>query len=191
MIQRTRHIGRTLELAQERQTLTLEGGYSDAPGDHGGPTNFGITQASWSSFLTLISNATGLPQNVRDITRPHAVAFYGWWWELPQLSLDAFDDAGVQFMIFDASVLSGRGTAVQWAQTVAGVRADGWVGPITAASVNAMEPAVFIGEYDDATVRHYDAIVSHDPSQKKWQQGWHNRAHARAAFARTLSQQEI
>ena len=51
----------------------LEGGYSNDPTDHGGPTNFGITQATYDSYRATLKSPT---QPVAQITRDEATAIY-------------------------------------------------------------------------------------------------------------------
>ena len=185
------HIGKTLELSELCETEHFEGGYSNASGDYGGATNMGITQGSWDAYLKTVPWATRqtLPKTVDQLTIPLATAFYSRWWENPCLGLSGIDHAGAQFMIFDASVLSGPGTAAEWAQEVAGVRMDGDIGPVTTAAINAIDAVAFIQEYYAVTEHYYHGIVLHDHTQSQWLNGWLNRAAARQAYALSLTNQ--
>ena len=52
--------------------LQREGGYVDHPADKGGPTNFGITQATLANYREHAVTAT----DVHSLTRTEAAAIY-------------------------------------------------------------------------------------------------------------------
>ena len=109
--------------------LGHEGGYTSHPNDPGGETNWGITIA--------VAREHGYIGSIKDLDQSVAKAIYAkkYW-------LDAFNKLPypVAFQVFDAAVNSGVGQAVRWLQRAAGVADDGKLGPITLATVQAVDP---------------------------------------------------
>ncbi len=107
-------------------TLKWEGGYSDHPEDTGGPTNFGITQATYDEFR----KQAGLKlQSVRLIHELEAKQIYlNFFWNpiyagaLPEKLAIAY---------FDWAVNTGPNRAIKHLQGCLGVAQDGVIGPIT------------------------------------------------------------
>ena len=101
--------------------IRREGGYVDHPQDRGGPTKFGITQATLSRHL-------GRPASFEEVHRlERTVAaqiyrrdYYG----LPQL--DTLPDR-IQPFMFDAAVNHGPGRAIRFVQQVC---TDAGFGPL-------------------------------------------------------------
>lgn len=171
--------------AQIRKTIALEGGYVHDPLDNGGETNMGITIPSWKEYCTE-SRLDNAERPMQSLDIEAAVGFYTWWWHKPELGLRRILDPGCQFVIFDTSVLSGRGTAARWAQDVAVVLQDGRIGPISGVAINRMDPELFIQEMERTAKRYYQGIVDRKPTQGKFRRGWFNRAEARSEFAYRL-----
>lgn len=124
--------------------LESEGGYSNDPGDPGGPTNWGIT--IWDARLYWKRDSTAL--DVRRMPREVALQIYkSKYWdkvhgdELP---------AGVDYVVFDYAVNSGLGRAIPALQRAVGVPADGVYGPQTAAAVAKADPITVINQISDA-----------------------------------------
>lgn len=91
-------------------TLDFEGGYSNDPGDPGGPTKYGITIFDVRKYIK--PNATA--QDVKNLTLDQAKVIYQkHYWEPV-----AGDDwrEGLDLSVFDAGVNSGLGRALPWAQ---------------------------------------------------------------------------
>lgn len=83
--------------------LQSEGGYSNTPGDNGGPTNFGITLTDYRKYI----KKTGTASDVKSMTKDQAVSIYkGKYWD----ALGCDDLAsGVDYTCFDYGVNSGVG----------------------------------------------------------------------------------
>ena len=124
-----------------KKVLEHEGGYVDHPADPGGATNLGITRATLARWRgRAVSKA-----EVKALTRVEAAKIYrAFYWD--EIAGDALP-AGLDFAVFDYCVNSGPGRAARALQTVAGVKADGRIGKITLAAVNAVEPAALITAY--------------------------------------------
>jgi lysozyme family protein len=87
------------------EVLKSEGGYSNDPGDPGGPTNFGITINDYRSYI----NAHGTAQDVRRMTLDQAKTIYkSKYWDAVGCDLLP---SGIDYCVFDYGVNSGIGRA--------------------------------------------------------------------------------
>lgn len=112
------------------KVLLFEGGYVDHPKDPGGCTNLGITRATLERWRREAVDCAA----VRALGVAEATAIYrAHYWnavrgdELP---------AGVDLVVFDAAVNSGRRRAVEWLQEALLLnQVDGAIGPVTLGAV--------------------------------------------------------
>lgn len=125
-----------------KYTLGWEGGYSNDPGDPGGPTMWGIT--IWDARRYWKHDATA--NDVRHMPIEVAKAIYkSKYWD--RVNGDALPP-GVDFSVFDYEVNSGvRGAMVL--QRLVGVPDDGIVGPRTIAAAND-----FVAQHGAAALVH-------------------------------------
>jgi lysozyme family protein len=88
-----------------RKTLVHEGGYVNHPSDPGGPTNFGITLATYRASVKPDATAA----DIQAMPLAHAKSIYRQKYAAPI----RFDDlpAGVDYAVFDYAVNSGVGRA--------------------------------------------------------------------------------
>lgn len=143
-------------------TLEHEGGYVDNPADHGGPTNFGITQADMPG------------RNMKEITENDAIQFYTqhFWHAL----YGEIADQNVANKLFDMGVLFGIIEAITLLQ-----HALGWYGDKatqrfdlgTLQTVNMRVNLLFT--YRQHLLQHIDNICAASPDQRVFRQGWINR----------------
>lgn len=142
------------------------------PNDRGGPTKGGIT-------LKTLGAWRGKPVSAADVealTGPEVRAIYRQEYVVGP-GLDGIVDAALRFFVVDAAVLHGQGWAARRLQEVAGVAADGVVGPVTLAAVNAEDIGAKLNLLFAARrVRKVADIAVKDPSQLKWLRGWINRS---------------
>ncbi|WP_376789561.1 glycoside hydrolase family 108 protein [Thermoflexus sp.] len=131
-----------------------EGGYGHDPHDRGGPTNMGITQATYDDYR----RRHGLPpQEVARITPAEAEAIYREFWEqsgagrLPR-------PLGLVHM--DTAVNMGPGRAQQFLQEVQ--------------QRNPGTPEAAVEAYLDLRLNRY-LELARDPSQRRFLAGWLNR----------------
>lgn len=111
-------------------TRASEGGYSNHPKDKGGPTNMGVTQKTYNSFLRARGESA---RDVRDLTEDEAREIYRGFWEdsgAPQLPWP------LSAVVFDAAINSGPARAKKQLQRILGVKEDGVIGDET---LNAVE----------------------------------------------------
>jgi lysozyme family protein len=92
--------------------LEAEGGYTNDPGDPGGATNFGITQATYNAWL----KATGQPlASVETISMAQYEAIYKTqYWDAMH---GDYTPGPISYALFDTAVNSGQGRAIQFLQS--------------------------------------------------------------------------
>lgn len=154
-----------------------EGGYSNQSWDSGGPTNFGITQAT--------AQGNGYQGDMRDFTLDQALAIYqAQYWP----GLDDVDDQDVANVIFDQRINGGMGAGNELAQNAANdcgqsIAVDGHWGPATLAAVNACDPNDFLRAFASRVADRYQLIVAKNPKKAPALKGWLNRAQKIADLA--------
>ena len=150
--------------------LASEGGKSDTPGDRGGRTAFGITQATFDDW-------TKSMRDVWSITNAEVAAIYhARYWDACQC--DKLPKS-LDLCVFDSAVQHGPRNAVRFLQRALGVTDDGALGPATLGALQTVITANklpdLITDYLTARQAFYVAIVQHDPTQAKFSHGWANR----------------
>ena len=145
--------------------FAVEGGYSDDPRDPGGPTRFGVTQAT-------LARARGRPvsaEEVKALGRDEAADIYRHlYWdavrgdELP---------AGVDLAVFDGAVNAGPRRAVLLLQKALGVQQDGVIGPLTLEAALGADPSTLISRYSAARLAWLRSL----PGWKTFGRGWSRR----------------
>ena len=163
------------------EVLSKEGGFVDHPADKGGPTNFGITQATLSRFLERVVTVDEVRtldvQTARDI---YELRYY----RTPRI--DKLPDA-IQPFVFDCAVNHGPRRAIKFVQNVCNeagygpITSDGLMGPKTRAVADVCSSAM--GEWMllaliEERRMFYLKIVGNNPSQKVFLKGWLNRANS-------------
>lgn len=156
--------------------LKWEGGYVNHPNDKGGPTNKGVTIATWRKVgydkdgdgdidvddLKLLTNE----DVVNRVLKPH-------YWD--KWKADQIKNQSVANLVVDWVWGSGS-WGIKFPQRILDVKDDGIVGAKTLAAIN---------EYPDHSElfkklwlrrkQHFEDIVKADPSQKVFLKGWLNR----------------
>jgi lysozyme family protein len=157
-----------------REVTQYEGtAFSNRPDDRGGPTRYGVVQATYDTYR----RAWGQPtQSVEYISWPEVSAIYkdGFW--------DACrcDDlpAGVDFAVFQAAVNIGTGTAARLLQGVLGVTQDGSIGSGTLGAVQGWKAQDLSQAFLSAVQDYYTRIAANHPNDPQYQdnvRGWLNR----------------
>jgi len=103
--------------------LRREGGYRFVPGDRGGATNFGITQATLGNWRKLGRPAT--PDEVRALPKEEAEAIYYAQYLAP---FAAVPNAALKVQLIDFGVNSGVERAIRYLQRTLGIPATGELG---------------------------------------------------------------
>ncbi|MCE5265715.1 MAG: hypothetical protein LLG97_19575 [Deltaproteobacteria bacterium] len=174
------------------ETIALEQGYANVPGDRGGRTKWGITEETFRFALSrgIISGVT----DISDLSRAQAKIIYRTLWWQP-LRLQDITDPCIAGEIFDTAVNSGPGRAALLAQLALGylgeeLDADGVLGSVTLGLLNkwcSKDPRALMVALNGMQFVHYAAIadkallgeilirVKSDPEQFKFTRGWTRR----------------
>jgi lysozyme family protein len=150
--------------------LDKEDGFQDDPRDRGnrlpdgraGCTNMGVTQAVWESYV-------GHPvsrEDMKKLDKERVARFYKHkYWDA--VHGDLLPD-GIDYLVFDFAVNAGPGRAIKLLQSVAGVAADGAIGPKTLAAINKIPLKTLITEYTLAKEDHYKSCKEFPIYGKGW-----------------------
>ena len=159
--------------------LRREGGYVNHPADRGGPTKFGITLKTLSSFLGRAVSAGDV--EALDETTAREIYQHDYYYgpkidQLPPL---------IQAFVFDCAINHGARRAIKFVQKVCNQQGytplldeDGLMGTNTkvAAEKAAAEMGdSFLKALLEERRRFYQAIVREDPTQQIFLAGWMNR----------------
>ncbi len=165
--------------------LLMEGGYTDDPHDPGGPTNLGITLATfsaWRKTSLTAENFGDLKADLRNLDRQTASDIYRARYWLPSRAAEMHP--ALALMHFDASVNHGVAGAARLLQTACDADVDGDIGPETLAAAAAMPLERLLERYAVAREARYRAL----PHFWRFGRGWLARiAKTRAAAAALIS----
>ena len=151
--------------------LQREGAYSNHPNDRGGPTQYGITQATFNSAKQqgIISNTI---TSVRELTLDDARKIYDeMYWD--QISGDTLPD-DLSVALFDTAVNMGVATAIRMLQRILNVTQDGIIGPQTLEAIGNYQGDL-IDNFLDAREERYRNIVQNNSTQSVFLTGWLSR----------------
>jgi uncharacterized protein (TIGR02594 family) len=139
--------------------LEFEGGWSDDPFDPGGPTNKGITLATFARERGLEVTAETISQikaELADISDGEVRRIYRERYWTPACC--PLLPSPLAFFHFDAAVNQGVAGAARMLQEALRVEIDGEIGPITLAAARAAEPALALAAYAEIRRRHYRSL---------------------------------
>lgn len=148
------------------EVLRHEGGYVDHPSDPGGATNMGVTRKTLARWRK-VTPWTDLPKaQVQDLTLDEAGLIYraNYWNTAGAGSMPA----GVDLALFDFAVNSGPDRAIRVLQGVLGVAADGEVGPVTLAAVQAADPRRLVNALCDRRLSFLQRLTSFSVFGRGW-----------------------
>ncbi len=128
-----------------------EGGFSNNKNDKGGPTNMGVTQATYNYYC----RKHNLPaKNVKYITRDEATkVYYDEYWKGSGADKISETNPKMAVAVFDTAVLHGPATAQNYYKKSNGD----------------------LNKFLEIRKQSYDKIVAKDPNQKEFYNGWNNR----------------
>lgn len=140
-----------------------EGGYVNHPKDPGGATNKGITQRVYDGFRTM----KGLNQRpVKQISDAEVESIYrNQYWDA--VRGDNLPD-GIDLAVFDYAVNSGVSRAAKALQSALGVKADGHIGMVTLATVQAANAPQIIKAVCDGRLAFLKRLKTWDTFGKGW-----------------------
>lgn len=155
----------------------IEGGYSNRKADRGGPTNRGVTQATYDEWR----ERKGYDKrSVRYIEAHETYQIYlEQYWKptrCPAL------DHPMTLIMFDSAVNHGPRRAIKLLQQTLNVAVDGHFGPLTMSAFDDQEQAHGTKHIAAEYLRHreqfYADIIARDPTQLANKNGWANRLKA-------------
>ena len=154
-----------------RAILEREGStYTNTPGDRGGPTKFGVTQAALAAYR----GRPVTPNEVRDLTESEALEVY----RKDYIALPGFDriaSEDLRGVLVDFGVHSGPSVAIKALQMVMGIRADGVLGPLTYREANGQPGRPLAIRVACERLRLLGKIMAADSTQAKFASGWIRR----------------
>jgi lysozyme family protein len=152
--------------------LAHEGGYANVKGDKGGPTNRGITLATFQSVYGKAKTAADLKKLTDEQWEN---IFRKLFWE--KCWGDQITNQSVANLLVDFAWHSGVATAVKRLQQVIGAEDDGVIGPKTITAMNRYAKGwwVMFDQLKVKRISYLNGIVKKNPSQKKFLKGWLNR----------------
>jgi len=146
-----------------------EGGLSLDPQDPGNWTGGRPGKGVLKGTKYGISAAAYPERDIASLTREHAALIYELDYLTP-LRVERFHD-GVGFQLFDYAVNAGVDGAIKGLQRALGVVADGKIGPVTLAALNALTETDVIMRVAAQRIRAY----VRDPKWATYGAGWMNR----------------
>lgn len=149
--------------------LQFEGGYVNHPDDNGGPTNKGVTLATYRQYC-------GQEKTIKDLQNMS----YGTWQNImkdlywDKCKADDIMNQSLAELIVDWCVNSGI-VGIRKMQEVVGVKPDGIVGPKTLSAINGADAEQLFDRIWKARQQFYINIVKKNPRQQVFMNGWMNR----------------
>lgn len=168
-------------------TGPAEGGYTNLPGDTGGETNHGISDARDGKLDGIISGVpTGFGGSinvpVRELSKEQARAIY----RAEYYNAIGGDKLPLHIAVaaFDYAVNSGVARAAKAVQRVCGTAEDGKIGPATLAKVTGVDPRSAAATICDLRVQYLSTSTA--PTIVKYRAALVARAKRCAAFCAKL-----
>lgn len=154
-------------------TLREEGGFTSDPRDSGGPTNLGVTQRVWETYIGHKVDEAAMRALTIDDVRPLYRMFY---WDT--IKGDALP-SGLDLALFDFAVNSGPRRASRTLQQLLNVEQDGVIGPKTLTAIAACNMALLNARFGDARLDYLRTL----PTFATFGNGWSARVNRVADIA--------
>jgi lysozyme family protein len=158
-------------------TLAAEGGFSDDPQDPGGPTDGGITLATWRVYT---GNKSAAVADIIALSNAQRASFYASMFWNPTRGDDL--SPGVALMVFDHAVMSGVQRSSIILQRGCGALQDGHIGPLTVAAAARISPGALINTLDALQQTYFRGLAAFP----RYGRGWLARLTRRASSAAAL-----
>jgi len=164
--------------------LEMEGGYAEDAHDPGGPTNFGITLATYARHKGLEltpENHGQLKAELKAIPQATVRRIYRERYWLAASCPDL--PAPLALFHFDAAVNHGLAGAARMLQEAIGAAVDGEVGPETLAKAASLPMAASLARYADIRRRQYRSLAAF----WRFGRGWLARVERTLAAAHAIA----
>ena len=142
--------------------LDHEGHYVNDPRDPGGRTNLGVTQRAWETFLNRDVTEAEMRALTPETVKPFYKAMY--WDKIKGDQLPA----GVDYAAYDLAVNSGTGRAAKYLQEIAGVTADGAIGPKSLEAIKSCDPDQVVDALCDMRLDFLKRLPTFETFGKGW-----------------------
>lgn len=162
------------------RVIDREGGYVDNPADGGGPTKYGVTIATLSSWRGYECTAADVEGMTRDEARLILTERY-----LIEPGIGRIKDGNLRLTVLDAAVHHGPRQAVRFLQRAIAVPDDGVIGNVTLAAVETLaEPRTIARRFLAERTRFFGRIISGNltdadkdgiPDNAEFAAGWLDR----------------
>jgi lysozyme family protein len=142
--------------------LKHEGGYVNNPKDPGGMTNLGVTRKNWEAYLDHDVTEADMRALTPEIVKP----FYkkNYWDKIRGDELPS----GVDYAAYDLAVNSGTGRAAKYLQQIAGVTADGVIGPQSLKAIKKCDAEDVVDEICNMRMDFLKNLNTFDTFGKGW-----------------------
>lgn len=160
-----------------RFILSFEGGFSNHPADPGGPTNKGVTLATWKSQGYDKDGDGDIDvDDLRIITDEDALRILkrNYW---DRWRADEIKDQSIANLLVDWTWCSGA-YGIKIPQRVLGVTVDGIVGPKTLAALNGSYALGLFSKLHNERREYLQRVVINNPTQRIHLNGWLRRLDA-------------
>lgn len=142
--------------------LKHEGGFVNNPKDPGGMTNLGVTRANWEAYLNRDVTEAEMKALTPDVVKPFYKNMY--WDKIKGDELLS----GVDYAAYDLAVNSGTGRAAKYLQQIAGVVADGVIGPKSLEAIKALDPEQTVNAICDMRLDFLKKLATFETFGKGW-----------------------
>jgi lysozyme family protein len=142
--------------------IKSEGGFVNNPKDPGGMTNLGVTRSAWEAYLGRDVSEDDMRSLTPDRVKPFYKAMY--WDRIKGDSLPA----GVDYAAYDLAVNSGPAKAARFLQEIAGVVADGVIGPKSLEAIQACDAKETADSICDMRMDFLKGLSTFDTFGKGW-----------------------
>ena len=142
--------------------LKHEGGFVNHPKDPGGMTNLGVTRTNWELYL----DHDVTEADMRALTPEMVKPFYkkNYWDRIRGDELPS----GVDYAAYDLAVNSGTGRAAKYLQQIAGVTADGVIGPQSLKAIQKCDAEDVVDEICNMRMDFLKNLNTFDTFGKGW-----------------------
>ena len=142
--------------------LKHEGGFVNHPKDPGGMTNLGVTRTNWELYL----DHDVTEADMRALTPEMVKPFYkkNYWDRIRGDELPS----GVDYAAYDLAVNSGTGRAAKYLQQIAGVTADGVIGPQSLKAIQKCDAEDVVDEICNMRMTFHKNHNTFDTFGKGW-----------------------
>jgi len=142
--------------------LKHEGGFVNHPKDPGGMTNLGVTKAAWEGYVGKPVDEAFMRKLTPEVVKPFYKTMY---WD--KIKGDQLPN-GVDYAAYDLAVNSGVGRAAKFLQTIAGVTADGVLGPKSMGAIRECNPEQMVDALCDMRLNFLKRLPTFETFGKGW-----------------------